>query len=241
MSSPIALLLEPAMTPFLAAFGVVLALVVLEVALLSVGVTSIGDVGADVGADASPDIVAEASAALDADTPDAEPASFLGAAGPMAWLGFGKTPALIWIAALLSGFALCGYAIQLIAAALFGAPVSAWFATPPALLLGLAIGGRISAFLGRVLPQVETSSVSRRRLAGRVGVVVTGVARRGAPAQARVVDRFGQTHYVRIEPFEDEDALAEGQEVAVLSGPRGEDVYRGIRLDEAKSLISDRS
>jgi Protein of unknown function (DUF1449) len=40
--------------------------------------------------------------------------------------------------------------------------------------------------------------------------VLEGTARRGQPARAKVVDQFGQAHYVMVEPHDDDGVIAQG-------------------------------
>jgi hypothetical protein len=47
-------------------------------------------------------------------------------------------------------------------------------------------------------------------------VVSQGTAARGRPAEIRVSDRYGNTHYIRAEPLRDGTEIPQGTEVIVL-------------------------
>jgi hypothetical protein len=48
------------------------------------------------------------------------------------------------------------------------------------------------------------------------GTVTQGTARRGSPAEVRLRDRHGNTHYQRCEPWHEADVIPEGTEVVTL-------------------------
>jgi hypothetical protein len=72
--------------------------------------------------------------------------------------------------------------------------------------------------------------------------VTIGTARRGSPAQARVRDVHGQTHYVMIEPNDEAQSVGAGE--AVLLVRREGNIFIGLaegdallpRLDERPQL-----
>lgn len=147
---------------------------------------------------------------------------------PLGWLNAGRLPLLMLLVVFLLSFGVVGLVGQRVIVAATGdllAPVFAW---PLALVGGAAltrVGGRA---LARVLPLDETTAVSRDALVGRRGVIVTGAAATGSPAQARVRDGHGQTHYVMVEPEEEGGVLDQGEGVK-LTRRRGH-VYRAIRI-----------
>jgi hypothetical protein len=127
------------------------------------------------------------------------------------WLGLGDIPILIWLTSLLACFTVLGVATQQIATALFDAPVHAGLAASIALLGGLTLNTFVANGLARVLPGLETTAISSDELVRLRGTVLEGAARRGHPARAKVVDHYGQAHYVMVEPHEDRDVIAQGE------------------------------
>ena len=152
----------------------------------------------------------------------------------LSWLGVGQVPLLILLVAFLTSFGLLGIAGQRVADAFLGDPLSPWIAAPLAALAALPITALLSRGLARVLPGDETTAVEIDSLVGRRGVVALGQARRGAPAQARVRDRHDHLHHVMVEPFHDDGALREGEEI-VLVGREG---HLFTALGEGQPLTS---
>jgi Protein of unknown function (DUF1449) len=155
----------------------------------------------------------------DIDAPD-------GVEGALGWLHLGRVPVLVLLILFLVGFALCGYAVQLIARGVLGAYLPAWLAALPALLMGLTTVRGLGALLAYIIPRDETSALNEEALVGRAGVVTQGTARRGHAAEVRVRDLHGRSHYLRVEPDVDGDEFAEGTAVLVVKKVGA--AYRGI-------------
>ncbi len=172
----------------------------------------IGDFDLDIDADV--DLGDFELAEVEPDAPGAEPA------GPLAWLGIGKVPFMIWLAVLLAGFGLSGIGLQLALRDVLGFDLPSWMAAIPAGAFGLWFARGFGGVFARLLPKTETEAMSERMLARRRGVVTQGTASRGRPAEVRVTDRYGNSHYLRAEPLQDKDALKQGAEVLVLRDRR---------------------
>jgi hypothetical protein len=141
-------------------------------------------------------------------------------AGPVAnlldWLCVGRVPSLILLVIFLTGFGLAGFALQGALQAGIGATLHPALASLGAFATALPItrlGGKIFA---RIMPKVQTEATSRDSFVGKLAVVTSGIARRGLPAEAKLRDAFGQTHYLRIEPDDDATTLAAGTEVLIV-------------------------
>jgi len=132
---------------------------------------------------------------------------------------------------VLAGFGLAGITLQQVIAAVFSTALPAWLAALPAAIGSLWFAGRFGAVFARLLPKDETQSVSERHLGRRKGVVSQGTAARGRPAEVRVSDRFGNTHYLRAEPLRDDVSIAQGTEVIVLR-QRYDEGYRIVALGD---------
>lgn len=231
----IELMMRSEMAPFSIALLLVAGLLTLEVVAALFGGSLLGaeaDFDADFDADLDADLDAEADidgVETGADGPATGPAG-----GILSWLGIGQAPIMIWLAGMLTAFGLSGYAVQTISDAIFGglAPtmLAVAIAAPPAAVLG----ARFARLIGRLIPKTETEAVSRRYLGGRVGVLVQGSAETGRPAQAKVRDRHGNPHYLRVEPYTEGDVIREGEEIIVLRGKSGG--YRAMRLEDAETF-----
>ncbi|MBI2397584.1 MAG: DUF1449 family protein [Xanthomonadales bacterium] len=152
---------------------------------------------------------------LDADAPDADDASM--PSQFLSWLRSGRVPMLMVFAVFLGVFGAGGLLLQHVVATLFGAPMHVALATLAMLPLSLPLVKMAAAILARMMPRDETAVISREDLVGRIAVIVTGHARKGFPAQAKLRDEFRTTHYVMVEPDEDGIELRQGEEIALMA------------------------
>jgi len=143
----------------------------------------------------------------------------------------GEVPFAIWLAGFLTAFGLVGYTLQGVLNGVLGAPLPALFASLIAFVPALAISARFARFIGKIMPKLETTAISSRSYGGRRGVITVGTARRGNPAQARLTDGYGNTHYTMVEPMNDDDAFPQGTEIATIRLSDGS--LRAIRIDDA--------
>jgi hypothetical protein len=217
-------LLSGPIVPFTLSLALLFALLAVELLFLALGASLIGDgvEGDMAGLGDGPEID------LDLDGFDVDPAEFdidvdvepaamtTPASSPLSWLGLGKMPTLIWLATIFLSFGVTGLTIQSLVSSVFGAPLPAIVAVIPSAIVALWFTGRFGALFARLLPRTETQSVSQRHLGRRAGTVTQGTARRGTPAEVRVTDRHGNTHYLRAEPFRDADEIPEGADVLVI-------------------------
>ncbi|CUH79866.1 OB-fold-containig protein [Tropicibacter naphthalenivorans] len=219
--------------PFTLALGLLLGLITLEVIFAVLGGTILGaggegmdgpelDIDAPDVADLDLDIDFDG---LDIDASDLElpdldapgvDATPEVSGGLAAWLGFGKMPALIWLASVLLVFGIVGLAVQIACLRLFGAPLPATLAMIPAIVAALWFAKQFGALFARLLPKTETQALSERHLGRRSGVVSQGTAARGRPAEVRVTDRYGNIQYLRAEPLRDDAQIPQGTQVLVL-------------------------
>lgn len=203
--------------PYSIALSVVLGLFILEIialvlggSLMAVG-TDAPDVDIDMDADFDVDLDADVSAAADMEL-DVE----VSPSGLFGWLGLKGVPFLIWLVSFLTIFGLAGLTLLTVTTAItgFALPLAA---TLPAAFTAAVIGTRfISSVVAAIMPKTESSAMSHRFLGGHKGIISQGTARRGSPAEAKIKDRHGNTHYLRVEPLDDDAEIAQGREVHVM-------------------------
>jgi hypothetical protein len=145
--------------------------------------------------------------------------------GFFTWIGLGgEVPILIWLTSLLACFTIVGIALQQGATALAGAPLFWGLACGLALVSGAMLNTIAVNALVRIMPGFETTAISTDDLLRARGTILEGTARRGSPARAKVIDRYGQAHYVMVEPHDDAAAIASG-ETALLVRREGKLFY----------------
>ncbi|MDX5300421.1 MAG: YqiJ family protein [Gammaproteobacteria bacterium] len=145
----------------------------------------------------------------------------------LGWLRQGELPLLMVLVVFLTVFGLLGLGVQALALQLGGSLLPGWLITVPVLLGALPLVRRLSRVLSRILPNDETTAVSADSLIGREAFITLGTASPGMPAEAKVRDQFGHTHYVMVEPSLGETLFVQG--TAVLLVERRGGVYRAVR------------
>ncbi len=215
--------------PFVVALGVMLGLAGLEMLVLLLGGSLVGfvdDLLPD-SLDGDVDVAAEA----DVGAPDSSSGVLDQVLG---WFAVGQVPFLVVVIALLTSFGLLGLALQGFLTKLTGYALPASVAAIPA-FVGASFSTRwLALSIARLIPNAETSAVSRDSFIGRVATITLGSARSGEPTQAKLTDTHGQAHYVMVEPDHASDVLAEGEHVLLVS--RSNTVFKEIRA-QSEALI----
>ena len=227
-----AFFVSPENMPFTISLGVMLAIAALEgtMTLLGAGLSEVIDSlipDLDGGPDLELDLEIDADAdGLDAVGPSAL-SQFLG------WLCFGRVPALIWLVGFLTIFGLTGLLMQRVLVGVGVGLLPAWIAWAPALAAALPPTRLMGLGLSKLVPNDESSAVSSVSFIGRTATITLGVAKRGKPAQARLTDQHGQTHYVMLEPDLEGDEFPAGSDVILVRKQGGQ--FRAI-LNDRPSL-----
>jgi hypothetical protein len=128
------------------------------------------------------------------------------------WLYLGRIPVLVWLIIFLTVYALFGFIVQTIFYHFTADYFSIWIIAPASLFLCMPIVRLCAAFISKILPQDETTAIYSDELIGRSAQIILGEAKQNYPAQAKVIDQFGQTHYILVEP-ESEQIFLQGQTV----------------------------
>jgi hypothetical protein len=137
--------------------------------------------------------------------------------GVLDWLGLGgELPILIWLTSLLGCFTVAGIAIQQITTAALGTPLNWGLASAGAFVVGSLLNTLAANGLARIMPGFETTAITTDDLLSRRGTILEGVARRGMPARAKVVDQYGQAHFIMVEPHDDGDSIAQGETALIV-------------------------
>lgn len=214
----IELLSAPGSLPFSVALLVMLGLLLVELLALVGGfgiselfddliVSNVDLPEADVGIDADLSSGLEGSGAPDG-------GSTVGRV--LAWLYIGRVPVLMVLIVFLTVFGLVGLMAQALLRQLIGMTMPALLAGPAVFVLVLPLVRACTAGLAWLMPKEESSAVSTDTFIGKMAIITGGSARTGLPAQARLTDRFGTTHYVMVEPDNTGDELQSGETVLLV-------------------------
>lgn len=134
----------------------------------------------------------------------------------LGWLHLGKVPALVLLVIFLMGFALTGFILNLIALRATGAMLPVLLTVPVAFMAALPFVRMLGGIVAKLMPKDETYAVSLDTLVGRVAAVVSGTARQGYPAQAKVNTAHGQTVYVMVEPDNADTTFTQNDSVLLV-------------------------
>ncbi len=145
----------------------------------------------------------------------------------LGWLRFGQVPALILLIIFLTAFGLIGLSLQTIADNTFGILAPGWLASIAAFAVSLPLVRLVGGVLGKILPKDETSAVSDQTFIGRIAVITLGTSKQGSPAEGRLEDQYGQTHYLMIEPDLAEEEFSQGEQVLLVK--KSGSIFRAIR------------
>ena len=137
----------------------------------------------------------------------------------LSWLYVGKIPVLIWLTVFLGVYGGLGLMAQNIVHAVSGLYAPAWLASVGMFFLCLPVVRWAAAGVYALMPKDETTAINHADLIGRVAQIVLGDAAIGAPAEAKVTDQFGQTHYIMVEP--DTDAVLQQGSLVLLVAQHG--------------------
>lgn len=137
------------------------------------------------------------------------------------WLYIGRIPVLVWLVIFLTTYGLSGLIFQKIYFELTHTYLAAWIVAPAILILCMPIVRCVSALIAKILPQDETTAIYSDELIGLHAEIILGEAKQHYPAQAKVKDQHGLTHYILVEPESDLIFLPGQQVVLTQKTSRG--------------------
>jgi len=225
--------LNPQNLPFTVSLGIMLGIGLLEIvtALAGFGASDMLDSvlpDMDIDADLDADISFDADADIDADGSNL---GEIGSASALSrlwgWVNVGGVPLLILIIIFLFGFGMTGLVIQSVAQKIIGTLLPGLAASALTFFPSLFFVRTGSRLISHIIPKDETDAVSESSFVGRVAVITVGTAKKGSPAQAKLKDQHGTTHYVMVEPDKDEDIFEAGSEVLIVTQTGA--IFRVIR------------
>jgi hypothetical protein len=140
--------------------------------------------------------------------------------GALGWVNAGRVPALVFIIIWLAAFAIAGFVIQTIAAAIWTllpalpASLMAFFLATPATRL-------TTRWVSFIIPRDETYVISDDDLVGRVAEVTLGPLDQGAAGRIKLQDIHGNWHFPLARAANDQASIPVGAQVLLVdrAGP----------------------
>lgn len=212
---------DPNSLPFAVALAVTAGLFALELvsALLGASILGVGSDGPDIDMDADFDLTADLDldAGFDADLDlDSDGIADAGPSGFWGLIGARDVPFLIWLVSFLTMFGLMGLVVQSVAASILGGALPVGLACAIVIVPAIAVTRVIANWVALIMPKTETSAMRTRFLGGHRGTITQGTAQRNKPAEAKIRDRHGNMHYLRVEPLEDDGVFPQGSDVTLI-------------------------
>jgi hypothetical protein len=134
----------------------------------------------------------------------------------LGWINFGKVPVLIIFVCFLTAFGIVGYMLQYLAYGTTSALIPQLFAVPAAFIIAVPFVRLFTNILQKVMPKDESTALRENSFVGTLATITLGKAKKGSPAEAKVIDKHGQTHYFMIQPEGDDDEFVQGEQVLLL-------------------------
>lgn len=127
----------------------------------------------------------------------------------------GQIPTLMLLLTALTSFGLIGLISQNILTS-FGLSISNFIVAPLAFISSIPINRYLSLFLSRILPRDETTAISTNLLVGKLAQITIGTATTNTPAEAKITDMYGETHYIMIKPAIENISFKQGEKVLLV-------------------------
>ncbi|OVE81150.1 hypothetical protein BVY03_04485 [bacterium K02(2017)] len=149
----------------------------------------------------------------------------------LGWFRIGKVPVLILFILFLFSFGMAGIIIQSTLFNVLGLTLPAWLISFPAVIISFYLLHYIGGLFEKFMPQDETDAVFSDSFIGRVAIITLGVSKKGEPAQAKLKDEHGKTHYVMVEPDNSDETFSSGSQVLLIS--KDESKFMVIKAEDS--------
>ncbi len=187
--------LHPHNIVFTAGYGILLLMLVLELAALLMGMSFL-NMGDDV---------------IDFDVD--EPGSILGA---MSFLNLDKVPLMIWLATLVFFFASAGLSINFTSSSLFAMVLPTLLSVPIAAFIGLALTKRFATVFSNVVPKNESYHISEDEYPDYIATISVGTAKQALAARATFTDKYNTKHTISVIPLPGSPDIEQGTQVVLV-------------------------
>ena len=142
----------------------------------------------------------------------------------LGWINFGKVPVLIIFVCFLSAFGVVGYTLQYLAYTFTSNLWPQFLMVPAAFVIALPFVRVFTNTMQKIMPRDESSALSEESFIGHMATITLGEASLDSPAEGKVTDQHGQTHYFMIQPEIENERFNQGEQV-LLSKPSNNGFY----------------
>ncbi|TBL47604.1 DUF1449 family protein [Obesumbacterium proteus] len=185
--------------PFLFALAFIISLGVLEILSLLIGASAFSHIDSSI--DTHLDLASGDNLLVQA----------------LSWLHIGRLPLLVTLVLLLGSFAIIGISGQYLMISLFQTPLSAELMALISFVLSLPTLHFIGRCLAPYLPKDESFAVSEDSFVGAMALVTQSAGKPGMSAECKIIDAYGQSHYLLIEPESSDVIFTRGERVLIIA------------------------
>lgn len=155
------------------------------------------------------------SGALDAHIDHYDSLSMGNISQALHYLNIGRIPALIILCLLAGFFGLTGILLQYACLLVWQAPVSNILMVPLSLLSSIFAVHYIGKAIAPWLPRDDSYAITEEEYIGSMALITGYSAQAGNPCEGKLIDQYGQTHYLLLEPEEGE-IFHKGDKVLII-------------------------
>jgi hypothetical protein len=134
----------------------------------------------------------------------------------LTFLKIKNVPLIILFVAFMMSYGMSGLIIQGFCIKLFGTPLSSALISIPAFFIGITLMKGFGEVLAKIMPADETDARKIEEYAGKMGVITLGVSKKGNPAQCKVREKNGATHYFMALPDNEGEEIHQGEKVLLV-------------------------
>lgn len=116
----------------------------------------------------------------------------------LGWLTLGQIPPYFFLLLFLATFGTIGSLLQYAFFSVLDSPMVFWLAVPIAFVLSVPFIRVGVKLIKKALPKEDTSALMENEIIGKIVNIPLGQATYDTSAEAKFVDKHGQTHYIMI-------------------------------------------
>ena len=116
----------------------------------------------------------------------------------LGWLTLGQIPPYFFLLLFLAVFGTVGSLVQYAFKSVLDGLLVFWLAIPLSFILSLPFIRMGVRLLKKILPKEDTSALTENEIIGKIVKIPLGQATYDTSAEAKFVDKHGQTHYIMV-------------------------------------------
>lgn len=132
------------------------------------------------------------------------------------WLELRRVPLLVSVVLFLTVFGTLGLGLQQLCRDFIGMSLHSLVAVPVIVVPSVLITKYGNRVIGKIVPRETTAAVSSDTFVGRVATITIGIATHERPAEAKLIDALGKTHYIMVYSDLEETQFSQGEQVLVV-------------------------